>query len=106
MKFTFTNGFENGDFSKSITMSKDYELSANEKGLFLSFSCSAASKTLTLGLEDGDSMIITNVGGTNAVTVKNVEGDTGTSVAKGKAYLVVASTTADASTLIALNPDA
>ena len=103
MKTTFTNAFENGDFAKKISMSANYELKADEKGLFLAFSCSAASKTLTLGLEDGDQMIVTNIGGTNAVTVKNVAGDTGTSVAAGKSVLVVGSPTADASSVIALN---
>ena len=106
MKFTFTNGFENGDFSKVVSTAVDYELKADEKGLFLAVEATAASKTLTLGLEDGDQMIVTNIGGTNAITIKNVADDTGTSVAKGKAYLVIASTTADGSTLIALNPDA
>ena len=57
---------------------------------------SAASKTLTLGLDDGDMMLLVNEGGTNAFTVKNVEGDTGTSIAKGVVALVIASTTADA----------
>ena len=103
MRFTFTNGFQNGDFAKSITISDDYELKADEKGLFLAVAASAASKTLTLDLEDGDQMIVTNIGGTNAVTIKNVSGDTGTSLAKGKSAIVVASTTADASTVLVLN---
>ena len=103
MKTTFTNAFENGDFAKKISMSANYELTADEKGLFISFVCSAASKTLTLGLETGDAAIVTNIGGTNAVTVKNVSGDTGTSLAAGKSALIIASVTADASTVIALN---
>ena len=68
----------------------------NHKRPFLGVTASAASKTLTLGLDDGDMMILVNEGGTNAFTVKNVEGDTGTSIAKGVVALVIASKTADA----------
>lgn len=103
MKFTFTNGFQNGDFSKVVSTAVDYELKADEKGLFLAVEATAASKTLTLGLEDGDQMIVTNIGGTNAITIKNVADDTGTSLAKGKCAIVVGSTTADASTVLVLN---
>lgn len=103
MKTTFTNAFQNGDFAKVVTTAVDYELKADEKGLFLAVEATAASKTLTLGLEDGDQMIVTNIGGTNAITLKNVAGDTGTSLAKGKTAIVVASTTADGSTVLVLN---
>ena len=103
MKTTFTNAFQNGDFAKTVSTAVDYKLKDDEKGLFLAVEATAASKTLTLDLEDGDTMIITNIGGTNAITVKNVAGDTGTSLAKGKCAIVVASTTADASTVLVLN---
>ena len=102
-KPTFTNGFENGDFVTNISTAVDYKLSDGEKKLFINVEATAASKTLTLDLEDGDTVLVTNVGGTNAVTLANVSGDTGTSLAKGKTALVVASTTADASTVLVLN---
>ena len=103
MKFKFTDGFVNGDFSKVLTLSDSYKLAENEKKSFIAFSCSAASKVLTLDLADGDQAIVSNIGDTNAVTVKNVAGDTGTSLAAGKVALVVASTTADGSKVVALN---
>lgn len=55
------------------------------------------------GLKDGQTALVTNIGGTNAVTVKNVSGDTGTSVAAGKCAIVIASTTADGSKVYVLN---
>lgn len=61
----------------------------------------AASKKVTLDLDDGDMMILVNEG-SNAFTVKNVAGDTGTSVAAGQVVLVIASTTADATAVKAL----
>lgn len=102
-KPTFTNAMENGDFAVNISTAVDYELSDVEKKLFINIVCSAASKKLTLGLEDGDTVLVTNVGGTNAITVKNVSGDTGTSLAAGKVALIVASTTADGSVVKVLN---
>ena len=103
MKFKYTGGFINGDFSKVLSLSDSYKLNDDEKVLFINFACSAASKTLTLDLAEGDTAIVTNIGDTNAVTVKNVAGDTGTSLAAGKVALVVASTTADGSAVVALN---
>lgn len=103
MKWFRTDGWMLGDLAAEISMSKDTTLADDEKRPFINFTCSAASKTLTLGLDVGDTAIVTNIGGTNAVTVKNVAGDTGTSVAAGKTALVVASKTADASTVLVLN---
>ena len=67
---------------------------------------SAASKKYVLGLPDGTAAIVANVGSTNAFTLKNVPGDSGTSVATGKVYLVIASETANASKFILLNDGA
>ena len=103
MKFIYTDGFVNKDFSRTLTMSDSAELAEDQKASFLAFSCSAASKTLTLGLPEGGAMLIANIGGTNAVTVKNVSGDTGTSVAAGKVAAVFASATADGSKVYVLN---
>ena len=103
IKSTFTDAFINRDFGVNLSIADDYELKDEEKRLYVNVEATAASKTLTLGLGDGDTVFVTNVGGTNAVTVANVEGDTGTSLAKGKSILVIASITADGSTVIALN---
>lgn len=98
-----TNGWSLDDFGVSLALSDSYELGAEEKAPFISFSCSAASKALTLGLGDGDVMIVANIGGTNAVTVKAIKNDTGTSVAAGKVAIVIGSTTANASKIYVLN---
>ena len=103
MKWQFSDGWNLDDFSRSIAMSADTELAADEKAPFVAFSCSAASKALTLGLADGDVMFVANIGGANAVTVKAIKGDSGTSVAAGKVAIVIGSTTANASKIYVLN---
>ena len=103
MKWQFSDGWNLDDFSRSLTLSDSYELTADEKVPFVAFSCSAASKALTLGLEDGDVMFVANIGGSNAVTVKAISGDSGTSVAAGKVAIVIGSTTANASKIYVLN---
>ena len=88
-----------------VAKADSYSLTAAEKNniVFLA-SMSDASKVLTLGLPEGQLVFVINTGGTNAISVKNVSGDTGTSVAAGKAILLVAgSSTADTNTVIALN---
>lgn len=90
----------------AISMSANYTLTDEEKVFYIGATFSAASKTLTLGLPDGAVCVLVNEGGTNAFTVKNVSGDTGTSVAAGKAYLIRASETADGSVLTLLNDGA
>lgn len=99
----YTGGFNPTQYSKSITFSDSTKLTAEQKLLFVNAVASAASKVLTLDLVDGQTMVIANVGGTNAFTVKNVSGDTGTSLAAGKVAYVCASTTADASKVYVLN---
>ena len=97
----FTNGISNGIVALSI--SDHYSLTDNEKRQNISVTCSAASKVVTLGFAEGETCFITNVGGTNAVTVKNVAGDTGTSLGTGKVAYVIASQTADATVVKVLN---
>lgn len=90
--------------SVSISKNADYALSDAEKANFaFSITATAGSKTITLGLSDGQIAFVYNAGDTNAYTLKNVSGDTGTSVATGKVYLVIASTTANASKVLLLN---
>ena len=102
--YKFTGGFDIAlDFCEAVDMSDDAELTDLQKDIFVSFSCSAASKSLVLGLEPGQFMVVANIGGTNAVTVKAIKGDTGTSVAAGKVALCIGSATADASKIYVLN---
>ena len=103
MKWHFTDGWLPGEFSTDLSISDDAELTEAQKTPFLSFTCSAASKSIVLGLEPGDFMLVANIGGTNAVTVKVIKGDTGTSVAAGKVALVIGSGTANASKIYVLN---
>lgn len=103
MNWKYTNGFNPTEFATAISIEDDYTLEAEEKDLFLSFTCSAASKSIVLGVEEGQFMIVANIGGTNAVTVKAITGDTGTSVAAGKVALVIGSATANGSKIYVLN---
>ncbi|NLW92377.1 MAG: hypothetical protein GXY34_12360 [Syntrophomonadaceae bacterium] len=87
----------------TIEKAVDYALVAAEKAkLVISAKMTAGGKTLTLGLAAGQIAFVYNHG-TETYTVKNVAGDTGTSLATTKLLLVVGSATNDASTVIALN---
>lgn len=100
------NGTLAGSVISTNTISKavDYALTATEKAkLFTAVEMTAASKVLTLGLAEGQAMIVYNSGATNAFTVKNIATDTGTSLSSNKAILVIGSATKDASIVIALN---
>lgn len=101
MQMKFSGGWTLDDLNDHISAAVDTKLTDEHKRPFLGVKLTAASKKVTLDLEDGDMMILVNEG-SNAFTVKNVDGDTGTSVAAGAVVLVVASTTADASTVVAL----
>lgn len=87
----------------TIEKAVDYALVAAEKAnLVISAKMTAEGKTLTLGLAAGQVAFVYNHG-TETYTVKNVAGDTGTSLATTKLLLVVGSATKDTSTVIALN---
>ena len=103
MKWQFSDGWQLDDFSRSLSIDDDYALAADEKAPFLSFTCSAASKSIVLGVGVGDVMFVANIGGTNAVTVKAISGDTGTSVAAGKVAIVIGAAAANASKIYVLN---
>ncbi len=98
------HGLVNGPM-KATTLSKsaNYILTPQERAQYIGATFTAASKTLTLSLDDGTAVILVNEGGANAFTCKNVAGDSGTSIAAGKAYLVKASKTANATVYTALN---
>lgn len=87
----------------AISKADSYTLADSEKTPYIGITLTAASKTVTLGLPDGVCALLVNEGGSNAFTLKNVSGDSGTSIAAGKAYLVRASTTANGSKLTLLN---
>ena len=103
MNWHFSDGWTLADFAESLALEDSATLTTDQKRPFVAFSCSAASKALTLALDPGDCMIVANIGGTNAVTVKAITGDTGTSVAAGKVAIVIASGTANASKIYVLN---
>lgn len=89
----------------STTLSKgaDYSLAPAEKKPYIGITATAGSKTFTLGLETGQVAIVVNEGGTNAFTLKNVSGDSGTTLAAGKLAIVKASKTANGSKVYVLN---
>lgn len=104
-QWKFSNGFDAAlDFCELVSMSDHVALTDAQKDIFIRFSCSAASKILTMGFDEGQFAVIANVGGSNAVTVKNIAGDTGTSVAAGKVALFIGgSSTADTCKCYVLN---
>lgn len=87
----------------SISKAADYTLTDAEKLPYIGVTMTAASKTLTLDMDDGTAALVVNEGGTNAFTLKNVSGDSGTSIGAGKAYLVRASRTAGGTKATLLN---
>ena len=103
MKWGFTDGWKLGDLATDVASAVDYTLAEDEKKPFITCAFSAASKSLVLGLEVGDVMIVSNIGGSNAVTVKAIAGDTGTSVAAGKVALCIGQAAANASKIYVLN---
>lgn len=103
MKFTFTDGWTLGDMSANIAKADSYTLAEDEKRPFINVAMSAASKALTLGLEVGEVMVVSNIGASNAVTVKCIDGDTGSSVAAGKVALCIGQAAANASKIYVLN---
>ena len=86
-----------------LSKSDSYALTAAERAApYVGCTMSEASKVLTLGLQAGQIALVSNEG-TTAVTVKNVSGDTGTSLDAGKIALVVGSVTANETKVFALN---
>lgn len=89
----------------SLSKAVDYALTTAEKNnVLVKCEMTAGSKTLTLGLTEGQLAIVKNAGATNAFTVKNVAGDTGTSLAATKSIILIAgSSTANTNTVIAVD---
>ena len=103
MKKLYTDGLVLSDLSVKIAASDTVTLTDDQKVPHIAISCSAASKALVLGMKTGDIALVYNTGDTNAITVKNLATDTGTSLAAGKVAIVVASTTANGTVVTALN---
>lgn len=103
MKWNYTDGWGLDDLSAYVESAVDYTLGADEKKPFVSCTFTAASKALTLGLVVGDVMFVANIGGSNAVTVKAITGDTGTSVGAGKVAICIGAASANASKIYVLN---
>lgn len=89
--------------STTLSKSDSYTLADSEKKPYIGITLSAASKTVILGLETGQVAIVVNEGGSNAFTLKNVSGDSGTSLAAGKLAIIKASKTANGSKVYVLN---
>lgn len=87
----------------SLEKTNNYALTAAERAMFVTIAISAASKALTLGMGDGEVMVVYNSGDTNAVTVKNLAADTGSSLAVGKMAFVFGSSTANGTKIVVLN---
>lgn len=102
MTWKYSNGFDPSEFATSIAFDDSVELKESEKDLFLAIDAKSASKNVVLGLEAGQFMVIANVGSI-AATVKNLSGDTGTSLASGKTALVIGALTSDATKCYVLN---
>lgn len=89
----------------AITKADSYALSATDKAnIALSITLSVGSKTITAGLTTGQVMFVHNADTTNAFTLKNIAGDTGTSIAAGKVVMLIGgSATANTAKVIAIN---
>lgn len=89
----------------AIQEADSYALSADDKlKELIKCEMTAGSKVLTLGIAENQVVIVKNVGATNAFTVKNIAGDTGTSLAATKSIMLIAGTsTANTNTVIALD---
>jgi len=103
MEWKYSYGYSTAEFATVLSFEDDATLTEEQKDLVIVATASAASKSLILGLADGQPMIIANVGGTNAFTAKNLSTDTGTSIATGKVALVIGSTTANGTKIYVLN---
>lgn len=95
-----TNGYSQDIYGSKLTLAGDHTLTDQEKCLVVSINMTAASKTVILGVADGDAMTVINIG-SNTFTVKNIAGDTGTSLeANGMVTVIGGGDTADAAKFI------
>ena len=61
-QWKYSGGFDAAlDFCEAVSMSDDAALTDKQKDLFVSFTCSAASKSLVLGLDPGQFMVVANM---------------------------------------------
>lgn len=102
MVWRFSNGYSTSEFSTPLNLDKDVVLGEEERDLFLIVDATSASKTVTLGLADGQPMFVLNVGSTNAFGIKNIGEDNATSIATGAVAFIIGSSTANGTNVITL----
>lgn len=103
MQWKYSNGYDTSEFATILEIEDDAELTEEQKDLFLLVTASAASKTLLLGLTDGQPMFIYNAGNTNAFTAANIKDDSGQSIGTGEVWLAIGSADADKTIFVQLN---
>lgn len=103
MEWKYSNGYSTAEFATILDFEDDTELTEEQKDLFVLAEATAASKTLTLGLTDGQPMIIYNAGASIAFTAANLEDDSGQSIGHGEVWLAIGSTTANGTVFSQLN---
>ena len=103
MEWKYSNGYSTAEFATILDFEDDTELTEEQKDLFVFVTASEASKTLTLGLSDGQPMIIYNAGDTNAFTAANLEDDSGQSIGTSELWLAIGSSTANGTVFTQLN---
>lgn len=84
-----------------VSSANSLTLAEKDRAFVVLCDITAGSKTVTLDLPEFACCIVANIG-INTFTLKNVSGDTGTSVAAGKAFMIMASQTADGSSVVQL----
>ena len=98
--FAYTSGYNTN--ASYVTFDADANLPAGSKEVVCA-TASAASKSLVLGLADGETMTLVNIGSTNAFTAKNLSTDTGASIGTGKVAFIIGSKTANGTKIYVLN---
>lgn len=88
-----------------ISAGDSVKLKPDQWAFYIGVSLTAASKTVTLDLPEGAVAIVANEG-SNAFTLKNVSGDSGTDMTAAATFLVRASQTADGSKFLAVEAPA
>ena len=87
----------------TLTLTANHTLTDGEKMTESLKVNSASAVTLTLAGEDGQTFHVVNTNASDAITLKNVSGDSGTSLAAGKIAFVFCSTVANQTKVCVLN---
>lgn len=89
--------------AKVLALTGNYTLSDIDKMTETLEVGSASAVTLTLGGAEGQTFHIENTNASDAITLKNVSGDSGTSLAAGKIAYVICHDTANRTKIVVLN---